>query len=255
MALHRAGYRELSGRIDSDLIVDLGCGLGFDSVTLTHLPNNVPSNRPADRVVVGVDYDPGAAIEAYNNHASQGFIASAMDASRLAFRTGSLPVVCSSHLIEHFLNPQDHVSEIARVLADDGSAYFLAPNAMADFENPYHVTSFSKLQLAGLLGQFFDQVWVGGLDGSKSVKEDLSKRRIKGNNLLALDFFKLRHKIPRSWYIFSYTKILPLTYRIFAKGDSNGNSGITSDDFHVTQQVDDTTLVLFAIAAGPRRIG
>ena len=75
----------------------------------------------------------------------------------------------------------------------------------------------------------------------------------QGQRLLRLDLFDLRHKIPRSWYIAAYTRLLPLAYRFMAQGDTGGATGITADDWFVTDEVDDTTLVLFAVARQPRR--
>ncbi len=262
LALHRAGYRELSQRIQSNLVVDLGCGLGIDSISLSNcsvsdLERNEPTTDADNytrehRTVIGVDYDPGAAIQAFHRFKGLGFVGACMNASNLAFRSSSIAAICSSHLIEHFANPELHVGEVARVLADHGTAFFLAPNATADFENPFHLTSFNRSQLLGLLGQFFHEVWVGGLDGNPRVKADIGARRVKANKLLALDIFKLRHKLPKAWYVHAYTKILPLTYRLVARNDSNGNTGITEDDFYVSQDVDETTLVLFAIALRPK---
>ena len=50
-----------------------------------------------------------------------------------------------------------------------------------------------------------------------------------------------------------YTRVLPLAYRLIARGDSGGMTGITADDFFVTDQLDRTTMVLFATASRPRR--
>ena len=38
-----------------------------------------------------------------------------------------------------------------------------------------------------------------------------------------------------------------------ARGDSGGSTGITADDFFVTDDLDRTTMVLFATARRPRR--
>ena len=70
--------------------------------------------------------------------------------------------------------------------------------------------------------------------------------------MLRLDVFDLRHRMPRSWYIAAYTRVLPLAYRLIARGDSGGASGITADDFFVTDVLDRTTMVLFATASRPR---
>ena len=50
------------------------------------------------------------------------------------------------------------------------------------------------------------------------------------------------------WYVGIYTRILPVAYRFMARGDSGGSTGITADDFLVTDQLDGTTMVLFATA-------
>jgi hypothetical protein len=39
-----------------------------------------------------------------------------------------------------------------------------------------------------------------------------------------------------------------------ARADTGGASGISADDFFVTDDIDETTLVLFAIARSPRPV-
>ncbi len=245
LALHAAGYREVGLRLGRGRVLDAGCGLGFESVSFAG----------EGRRVVGVDYDPGAAAQAQHRWEGAGLTAACMDAARLGLSEGSIDWACSSHLIEHFDRPETHVSEIARVLAPSGTAFFLCPNAPADFENPFHVVAFEAADLAGLLGQFFESVWVGGLDGNPAVKQDIGRRRVKARRVLALDVLGLRRRLPRSWYISAYTKVLPLAYRLIARGDAGGATGISDNDFFVTDQVDSTTLVLFAIVSNPRRMG
>jgi hypothetical protein len=85
------------------------------------------------------------------------------------------------------------------------------------------------------------------------VKADLAARRVKANKVLALDVLDLRHRMPHSWYVWSYTRLLPLAYKVIARDDSGGSTGITADDWFVTDELDDTTLVLFAVVRSPRR--
>ena len=244
IALHAAGYREVNRRVGQGLVIDMGCGLGFESIGLADTGRNL----------IGIDYDPGAAIQAHHRWSEQGFSAACMDAACIAIRDSQVDWICSSHLIEHFRKPAMHVAEVSRVLKSDGTAFFIAPNAPADFENPFHVTSFEARSLAGLLGQYFTDVWVGGLDGTPAVKQDIGSRRLKANRLLSLDFLRLRHKMPYKWYVGIYTKVLPVVYRIIARRDSGGSTGITEQDFAVVNEVDSRTLALFAIAKGPRRL-
>ena len=142
---------------------------------------------------------------------------------------------------------------MARVLADDGAAFILTPNEPADFENPFHLHLFGRRELADLLGRYFEDVWLGAVDAVPHVKADFAARRAKAQKLLKLDVLDLRHRMPRRWYIAAYTHLLPVAYRLVARGDTGGATGITADDWFVTDQVDDTTLVLFAVARKPRR--
>ena len=107
-----------------------------------------------------------------------------MNALSLGLRQGSFRWACSSHLIEHFDDPEGHVRELARVLADDGTVFFLTPNAPADFENPFHVHLFEPPELADLLGRYFHEVTVQGLDAVPRVKADFTARRAKADKVL-----------------------------------------------------------------------
>jgi hypothetical protein len=84
------------------------------------------------------------------------------------------------------------------------------------------------------------------------VKADFRSRRERAQKVLRLDFLDLRHRIPRSWYVAGYTRVLPFAYRIMAKRDTGGSTGITAEDFFVADEIDDSTLVLFAVARSPR---
>ena len=243
LALHAAGYRTVIERLGPGTMLDVGCGQGFESARFL-----APGRR-----VVGADYSAEAVEAASRTYGAAGLETAQMNALALGFAEGSFAWGCSSHLIEHFDDPEGHVAELARVLRDDGTAFFLTPNAPADFENPFHIHLFEPPELTALLGRYFHDVTVQGLDAVPAVKADFTARRVKANKVLALDFFDLRHKIPRSWYIGAYTRILPLAYKVIARGDSGGSTGITADDFFVTDELDTTTMVLFATASRPRR--
>ena len=243
LALHAAGYRTVIERMGSGTVLDVGCGQGFESARFLG-----PGRR-----VVGVDYSAEAVELARANYGSSGLEAAQMNALALGFAEGGFDWACSSHLIEHFDDPEGHVAELARVLADDGTAFFLTPNAPADFENPFHIHLFEPSELRALLTKYFHDVTVQGLDAVPHVKADFTARRVKAQKVLRLDFLDLRHKIPRSWYIGFYTRALPIAYRLIARGDSGGMTGITADDFFVTDDLDTTTMVLVATASTPRR--
>jgi SAM-dependent methyltransferase len=243
LALHEAGYRAVVERVRTGRILDVGCGQGFESARFL--------GPGCD--VVGVDYSSDAVTTAASRYGPRGLRVAQMDALGLGLRTSSFDAACSSHLIEHFTEPEAHVAELARVLKDDGFACVLTPNKPADFENPFHLHLFERTELRAMLARHFADVWLGGVDAPPDVKADFEARRIRANKLLRLDAFDLRHRVPYEWYVWAYTKLLPLAYRLVARQDTGGVTGITADDWFVTDDPDDTTLVLFAVARGPRR--
>jgi SAM-dependent methyltransferase len=247
LALHDAGYREVIARLGAGVVVDVGCGVGDETVRLSG----------PGRYVIGVDYDPKTAIAAQGrlgrpaSDPTGALQFAAMDGSRIGLRNGSVDSVCSSHIIEHFVNPERHVAELARVLAPNGTAYVLTPNAPADFENPFHVYLFEADQLRSLLSIFFEHVEILGLEGSPELKADFAARRAGGERFLKLDVFNLRRKLPRSWYVGAYTRVLPVAYRFLGR-DSGVGSGLDASNFFVTDQIEPGTPVLLALARGPR---
>ena len=242
LALHDAGYRAVVERLGPGTVLDVGCGEGFESARF----------MDGGRRVVAVDYSEEATHAASARFGARGLRVACTDAVALGLAAGVFDWACSSHIIEHFVDPELHVAELARVLNERGTAFFLTPNEPADFENPFHLHLFRQEELAGLLRRYFEDVWVGGLDAVGKVKEDLAARRAKAARLLALDVFDIRHKIPHRWYVTAYTRLLPMAYRLLARKDSGGTTGIASEDFFVTDSIDETTLVLFAVARRPR---
>ena len=243
LALHEAGYRAILERIGTGRILDVGCGQGFESARFL----------APDRNVLGVDYSQDATSTAAATYNPQGLKVAQMDARALGIQTASFDGACSSHLIEHFTDPERHVEELARVIKDDGVLCLVTPNGPTDFENPFHLHLFDRAELQATLDRHFEDVWLGGVDAKPHVKEDFEARRLKGNKMLRLDVFDLRHRLPYSWYVWAYTRLLPLAYKLVARGDSGGLTGITADDWFVTDEPDETTLVLFAVARHPRR--
>ncbi len=241
LALHTAGYREVRARMGVGRFLDVGCGLGDESVGFAG----------GGRELTGVDYDPATAASAVRAHGAAGMDAVCSDGSLLALRGDVFDNVCSSHLIEHFTEPEHHVSEVARVLAPGGTAFFITPNEPADFENPYHVYLFGPDELRSMLGRHFRSVELSGLDATPRVKADFEKRRAMADKLLRLDPLGLRHKLPRGAFVWMHATGRRVAYRFTNTEQVGGASGITDEEFFLTDQIDDSTLVLFAVCSDP----
>ncbi|MCZ7629557.1 MAG: class I SAM-dependent methyltransferase [Microthrixaceae bacterium] len=243
LALHAAGYREVRDRAGAGRFLDVGCGLGDESVGFTS----------PERFVVGVDYDAETAAAAQANHRSDGLRTECADGTRLGLCSASFDTVCSSHLIEHFTDPRHHVSEVARVLGPDGTAFFLTPNEPADFENPYHVYLFDAASLRQMLESHFASVEILGLEGNEKVLADFAKRRAMAERLLRLDPFGLRHKLPRKAFVWLHATGRRVAYRFTNTDQTGGASGITEADLFTgpEDEITHQTLVLFAVCRKP----
>lgn len=236
LALHDAGYRVIRERLGAGPLLDLGCGVGDYTATL----------RDDDRPAVGVDYDQATARTAQETYSVP---ACCSDGAVVALRSNWFQWVTSSHLIEHFVDPSGHVAEMARLTAPDGTTFVLTPNEPADFENPFHVHLFTPEGLRDLLEQHFADVTVLGLDGTAELKADFDQRRKLGQRMLKLDPLGLRHRLPRPWFVALHGAGRRVAYRWLGTDDGPSFDG---GDFHLTDEIDDTTLVLFAIARSPR---
>jgi SAM-dependent methyltransferase len=243
LAFHDAGYREMTDRIGAGVVLDVGCGVGEQTSRLAGI----------GRYVVGVDYNPQTASDATHDWGPRGLRFAAMDGARLAARSGTIDWVCSSHIIEHFAAPEQHVAELARVATDDGTTLVITPNRPADFENPFHISLFEPAELESLLRLFFHDVTVYGLEGSPELHADFAQRRASGEKLLRLDPLNLRLRVPRSWYVWMYERVLPVVYKALGSSRTGIGSGIDESNFFLTDQVTPTTPGLFAVAARPRR--
>jgi SAM-dependent methyltransferase len=242
LAFHDAGYREMRALLGPGTVLDVGSGVGDQTARLAG----------PGRFVVGIDYSAETAIDAGRAWEPSGLRFAAMDGARIGVRDDTIDWICSSHIIEHFLAPEQHVAELARVTRPDGTALVITPNRPADFENPFHVSLFEGPELESLLGLFFHDVTVHGLEGSPELHTDFAQRRASGERLLRLDPLKLRLRVPRRWYVWTYERVLPVAYRLLGSARTGIGSGLDESNFFLTDDLTATTPGLFAVARRPR---
>jgi len=95
-------------------------------------------------------------------------------------------------------------------------------------------------------------VRVHGLEGSPELHEDFGRRRESGEKLLRLDPLRIRQRVPRSWYVYGYTHVLPVVYNLLGSERTGIGSGIDASHFFLSDSIAPTTPGLFAIARNPR---
>ena len=155
VALHVKRYRFAEPWCRGRDVLDGACGVGYGSAEL---------GRVARRVL-GVDVDPEAVAYAASRYAAANVDFAVMDLTALALDGGSFDAVCAFEAIEHVVDPEAALAEVARVLRDDGT--FLASTPRAERttgrpDNPFHQVEYAPDDFENLLRRFFGQVELFG---------------------------------------------------------------------------------------------
>ena len=200
LALHDAGYREVVARLGPGVVVDVGCGIGAETVRLDRARSARDRRRLQQR-------HRAARPQTYphvRRRRRAGSTSSRATAPCSACATRSVDYAVSSHIIEHFVNPALHVIELARVLRADGTAFVITPNAPADFENPFHVY---------LVRARAPRVAARAVLRRRDVLRPRRRRGAQGrlrargaraaSGCCKLDAFNLRHRMPRRAYVWA----------------------------------------------------
>lgn len=234
---HVAAYRLLAPRLpETGVTLDLGCGTGHSAAEL------------APRTTVGVD----VAAEPLAGQARETHVADMRELP--AAWTGRFAGLLSVHAIEHVTRPGEAAREIARVLADDGTAVVVTPNRLTfarpdEIVDPYHEVEYDPGQLRSLLQPWFGRVDLLGLHGSPRYLEFQAGEKRRMDRVLGLDPLGLRHRAPRAVLRLAYDAALTAGRR---RPDPRALA-IDVGDFHLSEHDLDACLDVVAVCREPLR--
>ncbi|MGC9001312.1 class I SAM-dependent methyltransferase [Caldisericum sp.] len=138
--------------------LDDGCGSGYGTY---YLAKNGVS------MIIGIDISSVAIKFAKKHYKAENLEFRQMDALHLQFDPNSFDAVISFDVLEH-INEHDQkkfISEIVRVLREEGVAYIGCPNAQVSMgNNPFHMKELTKKEFELLLREFFYDVKIYGQD-------------------------------------------------------------------------------------------
>ncbi len=244
---HLTAYNYCKDYVAGKDILDVGCGTGYGSNLLAKTAKSVTA----------VDLsDTGIAI-AKDTYHKPNLTYKVMDASDLSyFKDKTFDLVYSSQCIEHVVEYERFVSEVIRVLKDDGIFIVTTPNADLYVPGvvPFHYKEFTADELKALLSIFFRDVKMYGVFGDDKVMNVQGGLFKFGKFLTKVDFMNLRNKLPKGIYIYLYQKMLKIAKSGLFKRDSSLAESITTDSFWISDKDIKNSLDLLGVCKKARQI-
>lgn len=148
-AEHWCRYRLAASLARGARVLDAGCGVGYGTTLLA---------EAGAANVLGVDLSPHA-IEAASKGAPENARFEVADLRSIPEGDGSFDLIVCFEVIEHLAEQEQVVSELARLLAADGTLLISSPNRDVYLAgNPHHVRELTPDELVALLGNRFSGV-------------------------------------------------------------------------------------------------
>ena len=187
---HISRYMFASQFVKGKKVLDIACGTAYGAAFLTRYNPNM---------LVGVDVSKEALAKGKENF--EGILSLvAGDATCASFKKGAFDVVISFETLEHLMMYENFVSEMKRVLGNEGLFIVSTPNKLAFsardklYSNRYHFKEFTLDEFYFLLGKYFSDIQLFG-EGKMDIKynalRDIRKLLIKKTRFDPLKFYKL----------------------------------------------------------------
>jgi SAM-dependent methyltransferase len=232
---HVATYRLCAPLLPPGRVLDLGCGIGHSISAL------------APRESVGLD----RSADAIAGQERETVLA---DMRELPFADGSFASVLAVHSIEHVPDARRVLEEIVRVLEPGGTAVVATPNRLQfarpdEIIDPYHYVEYDPDELRALCAQFFAEVEILGLFGSRHWRAVVEDELSRLERLLRRDRLRLRRLVPR--------RVRQRLYDWMLTRSRVGNpdpraARIRPDDFELRCEPVEAAFDLVAVCRGPR---
>jgi SAM-dependent methyltransferase len=190
---HLFAYGIATDHIAKDgFVLEAGSGEGYGTSLLSKNVGNI----------VGLDVDEPTVIRARKKYGSGNCVFRLYDGHRIPFDDNQFDAIISFQVIEHIQDDRNFISEIYRVLKNNGIFILTTPNRTLRLKpgqrpwNRYHVREYDPNELELVLKSKFSDVKVWGIFGNKEVTKIEIARVKKGLRLITLDPLNLRMFIP-----------------------------------------------------------
>jgi len=184
------------GGIGDKRVLDVPCGIGYGSDYLArHARWSTGIDISSQAIAAGI----GKYLTGETRPLTQNLSLLVMDAQAMQFPDAIFDAAVSFEGLEHVPDPKKMLSEISRVLKDDGVLVLSTPNKKMSKQkrgkpqNPFHLQEYTREELEDMLGEHFSDVKFYG-QNIVNLREGTVKRKVL-KTLASLDFLRLRRFI------------------------------------------------------------
>lgn len=219
---HLARYHFVKKFIKNKFIFDLGCGIGTGTHDLSLTA----------KTVIGAEIDRDRLKHAFDNFNNDNLNYLIMDGCSLGFKDNSFDVVVSLEVIEHLEDQDKLLSEVRRVLKDDGVTIISTPNKEiikidGTPPNPSHIKELSLKEFKKILNKYFKRIELYGQIGGKEIT---GLGREIHYFIRMIDLFGMRK-------LFSRTLKDDISIKIAKATRKKDKDAATADDFIISKNI------------------
>ena len=164
-------------------ILDIACGIGYGTLMLSFLG-----------YTIGADYDLNTLKNAKTNFKIEFLIQA--NALCLPFKDESFDIIVSFETIEHVINGNKFLSEMKRVLKNDGLFICSTPNIEYTAHPPFHLKEYEPKKFFDLLKKHFRIVEkYGQYFTLRDRFKDVFNWYFKSKFITILEFLRLKNRL------------------------------------------------------------
>ncbi len=186
---------------ENSLVLEIGSGEGYGTSLLSR---NVFK-------IIGLDVDPEIITKASKKYESERCVFRIYDGVTLPYDKNTFDMVVSFQVVEHVRDVPYYISEIHRVLKDNGTFVLTTPNRIHRLKpgqkpwNKFHIREFYPQEVRSILESKFSNVKIFGIRGNEEVQRiEIERVKPRGKPLnkwmmvRLLDPLRIRRLIPTS---------------------------------------------------------
>jgi len=217
---HLSRYNFVMKFIKDKFILDSGCGIGNGTYNLSLEANKV----------IGTELDRDRLRCAFDNFSNNNISYLAMDGCLLGFKDSIFDIAVSLEVIEHLEDQDKFVSEVKRVLKNDGIAIISTPNKeVVKIEgtalNPSHIKELTFKEFKKMLNKYFREIEFYGQKRAKGIK---GMSGIIHRFIRIIDIFRIRK-------LFSQNYRNKISSKIAKSTGAKETADITAKDFEISK--------------------